>query len=141
MTTTCAGLLGDAGDLVREGPPAELGLDTQHQHDVAPGSGRGIRLVGWPGDAPGAPVVQAHLGSGGLEVVVLLGVDQAKGSARHCSIRWRTAIVAASPASFQPAKAAINVGSVNAGRRLQTTCSIGRDATRYLSWSALGVGA
>ena len=69
------GLLGDARDLVGEGPPAQLGLDAEHEHDVAAGRRRGVRVVRRPRDAAGVAVDQVDLGPGRLEVVVLLGVD------------------------------------------------------------------
>ena len=117
------------GDLVGEGPPAQLGLDAEHKHDVAARGRRGVRLVGGPRDAPGVPVGQVHLGPGGLEVVVLLGID-ARPSARRPTARsgggrrgWRRRRRRSS--RRRPRSSS---GSVSAGRRLQTTCSIARDA-------------
>ena len=50
----------------------------------------------------------------------------ATGSARQASMRWRTAPDAASPASFQPVKAAMSTGDRKVGREDHRTCSIAR---------------
>ena len=50
-------------------------LGAEHEHDVAAGRRRGVRVVGRPRDAAGVAVDQADLGPGRLEVGELLGVD------------------------------------------------------------------
>ena len=50
-----------------------------------------------------------------LEVVVVLGVDGADDRRVHTRSRWSTTDEAASPASFQPSKAAMITGSTSSG--------------------------
>ena len=69
--------LGDLGELGAVGAPAQLRLGADdHEHVlVAAGDRAGVDLGGRPDDLAQTVVVESHLGSGGGEVVELLGVD------------------------------------------------------------------
>ena len=91
---------------------------------LAPGRAAHRQPGGRPLDPPGDPVHHADGRPGHLEVVVVVRVDLGQRVASQVSSRCSMAALAASPASFQPSKAATSTGSTRS--RVLRGCRLAR---------------
>jgi hypothetical protein len=72
-----AEVAGDGNDLVREGAPAEIRLEPEHEHGVPLrlGDGRVVEGRLRPDDLASDPTLERDVGASRLEVEELLGID------------------------------------------------------------------
>jgi hypothetical protein len=105
-------VVGNAHELFGKSTPAKTWLRAQNQDDVATGASNMPDTYSWPHDAANTAIFQANVRANGCKVGECLWVDLGK---------LRTALDAASAASFQPVKAVTITGCFREGLDNQRT--------------------